>query len=82
MAELVVRNVEPAIVSRLKERADLHRRSVEEEHRAILRDALTNSDQETGATTFEAYLRQMPDVGDDADFSRTGGLIRDIDLAE
>ncbi len=32
--------------------------------------------------TFEAYLRQMPDVGTDADFSRIEGSIRDVNLAE
>ncbi|MGO8747696.1 MAG: FitA-like ribbon-helix-helix domain-containing protein, partial [Thermoguttaceae bacterium] len=40
MAELLVRDVEPAILARLKQRADEHRRSVEDEHRAILRDVL------------------------------------------
>jgi plasmid stability protein len=79
MAELVVRDVEPVLVARLKQRADQHRRSVEDEHREILRDALLASDQET---TFEAYLRKMPDVGTDADFSRVEGSIRDVELAE
>jgi hypothetical protein len=37
---------------------------------------------ETTAMTFEAYLRTMPDVGTDADFSRIAGSLRDIDLAE
>jgi len=65
-----------AIVARLKERADEHRRSVEDEHRAILRDVLLEGDQETPTLTFEAYLRQMPDVGTDGDFSRIEGSIR------
>lgn len=82
MAELIVRDVDPTIVARLKERADQHRRSVEDEHRAILRDALLAGEQGTPAITFEAYLRQMPDVGTDADFSRIEGSIRDINLAE
>jgi hypothetical protein len=30
----------------------------------------------------EAYLRKMPDVGTDADFSRIEGSIRDVNLAE
>jgi antitoxin FitA len=76
MAELVVRDVEPAIVARLKQRADEHRRSVEDEHKTILRDALMAGDQETTAMTFEAYLMKMPDVGTDADFSRTEGSLR------
>jgi plasmid stability protein len=80
MAELLVRDVEPAIVARLKQRADEHRRSIEEEHRAILRDALLEGDREVPTLTFEAYLRQMPDVGTDEDFSRIEGPIRDVNL--
>ena len=82
MAELVVREVEPAIIAKLKERADMHRRSVEDEHRAILRDTLLVGDQDLSTMTFEEYLRKMPDVGTDADFSRIDGSIRDVDLAE
>ena len=82
MAELLVRDVEPAILARLKKRADEHRRSVEDEHRAILRDVLLVGDKETPAMTFEAYLRKMPDVGTDADFSRIEGSIRDVNLAQ
>jgi antitoxin FitA len=81
MAELLVRDVEPALVARLKQRADEHRRSVEDEHRAILRDVLLVGDRETPTLTFEAYLRKMPDVGTDADFSRIEGSIRDVNLA-
>ncbi len=82
MAELLVRDVEPAILARLKQRADEHRRSVEDEHKAILRDVLLAGGQETREMTFEAYLRSMPDVGTDADFSRIEGSIRDVNLAE
>jgi plasmid stability protein len=65
----------------LKERAEKHRRSVEDEHRAILRDTLLVGDQDL-STTFEEYLRKMPDVGRDADFSRIEGSIRDVDLVK
>ncbi len=82
MAELVVRDVEPVIVAKLKQRADEHRRSIEDEHRAILRDVLLADDQASPTIAFEAYLRMMPDVGTDADFSRIEGSIRDLDLAE
>ncbi|MBI2477211.1 MAG: hypothetical protein HYV60_00725 [Planctomycetia bacterium] len=34
------------------------------------------------AMTFESYLRTMPDVGTDADFSRIEGSMRDVDLAD
>jgi hypothetical protein len=40
MVELVVRDLDPALVAKLKQRADMHCRSVEEEHEAILRDVL------------------------------------------
>jgi plasmid stability protein len=38
MTQLLVRNLEPTIVKRLKERARLHGVPVEEEHRRILRE--------------------------------------------
>jgi plasmid stability protein len=82
MAELIVRAVEPDIVAKLKERAEKHSRSVEEEHKAILRDVLMPNDQETSAMTFEEYLREMPDVGMDADFSRIDGSMRDVNLTD
>ena len=87
MAELIVRDVEPEIVCKLTQRAEEHRRSVEEEHRAILRDTLLSdvsetANSQTAAMTFEPYVRAMPDVGEDADFSRITGNIRSADLAD
>ena len=82
MAELTVREIEPAIIAKLKERAERHGRSVEEEHRAILRDTLLEDRGEMPTMTFEAYLRTMPNVGTDADFARIEGSIRDIDLTD
>jgi plasmid stability protein len=38
MTQLLVRNLEPAVIKRLKERARLHGVAVEEEHRRILRE--------------------------------------------
>jgi plasmid stability protein len=40
MAQLIVRNLDPELVARLKLRAAEHGRSVEAEHREILRQAL------------------------------------------
>ena len=40
MIELVMRQVEPEIVAKLKERADQHCHSVEDELRQILKDAV------------------------------------------
>lgn len=82
MAELVVHDVEPALVAKLQQRADEHRRTIEDEHRSILRDALLPLNHESSAMTFEGYLRNMPEVGIDADFSRADGSIREVDLTE
>jgi plasmid stability protein len=38
MTQLLVRNLEPIIIKRLKERARLHGVAVQEEHRRILRE--------------------------------------------
>lgn len=38
MTQLLVRNLEPMVIKRLKERARLHGIAVEEEHRRILRE--------------------------------------------
>ena len=74
MAELLVRDVEPAILARLKQRADEHRRSVEDEHRAILRDVLLAGDQETPAMTFEAYLAENARRGNGCGFFKNRGI--------
>jgi antitoxin FitA len=81
MDELILREVEPSIMAKLRERAARHRRSVDEEHLAILRETLLDDSDTAPAMTFEAYLRTMPDVGVDADFSRIDGAIREVDLS-
>ncbi|HVT43307.1 MAG TPA: DNA-binding protein [Thermoanaerobaculia bacterium] len=68
MARLIVRNIEEDLVRELKVRAARHGRSAEEEHRQILRRVL----QERHGSTLKESLSEMPDVGDDADFERTG----------
>lgn len=73
MAQLIVRNVDEDLVRRLRQRAAERGRSAEEEHRRILRAALRSD----GLLT---RLRQMPDVGGDADFERSPELPRDIDI--
>jgi plasmid stability protein len=40
MAQLIVRNLDDALVAKLKQRAAEHGRSAEAEHREILREAL------------------------------------------
>ena len=66
MSQLVVRNVEEAIVRALKRRAVRHGRSAEAEHREILRAALTD---EVAAGSFKELLASMPNVGRDEDFA-------------
>ena len=76
MAQLIVRNIEEEVVQALKERAVLHRRSAEAEHREILREALVAEPAEDP----KAVLLDMPDVGEDSDFARIRDLPRRIDL--
>ena len=73
MAQLIVRNVDEDLVKRLKERAVKHGRSAEEEHRQLLRTALRSEG-------LIARLRDMPDLGLDADFGRAPDLPRDVEL--
>ncbi len=73
MAQLIVRNLAPALVQALKRRAAANGRSAEEEHREILRTALEPQ-------PMKAMLLDMPEVGDDADFERPVEHERDVAL--
>jgi plasmid stability protein len=64
VAQLIVRDIEKALVDLLKRRAAAHGRSAEAEHREILRAAL----RPRPAASLKQHLLSMPDVGDDADF--------------
>ena len=66
MNNLLVRNLEPAVVQALKQSAALHGRSTEAEHREILKQALLGSKERSFAQT----LAEMPMVGLDSDFER------------
>ena len=77
MGQLVVRNLDPEMIRRLKIRAAKRGRSAEAEHREILREALLP--QRRGATLKE-HLLAVPPVGDDRDFDRINDLGRDVDL--
>ena len=68
MANLIVRNVDEAIVKALKVRAGRHGVSAEAEHRKVLADALLKPRKRS----FAQVLSSMPNVGRDADFERTG----------
>ena len=67
MAQLIVRDLDPLLVRRLRARAVQHGRSAEAEHREILRRALGG--RAAGRTLGEAIL-SIPSVGADADFAR------------
>ena len=63
-ANLVVRNIEPAVVQALKLAAARHGRSAEAEHREILRNALGRPPRRP----LHEVLASIPDVGLDEDF--------------
>ena len=76
MAQLIVRNVDEALVRELKVRAAAKRVSAEAEHREILRQALAPS---RPRETLKELLLDMPAGGRDADFARprdTGRRLR------
>jgi plasmid stability protein len=80
MAQLLVRGLDPALVGRLKERAAEHGVSAEEEHRRILRAALSDD----SVPAFADHLLSMPDVGEDSLFERArehpSDYPRDVEL--
>ena len=67
MAQLIVRNLDEELVTRLRQRAAQHRRSTEAEHREILREVLLPSRHRS---SLKEHLLTMPDVGTDQDFER------------
>ena len=77
MAQLIVRNIDEELVRRLKLRAAAKGRSAEAEHRAILRQVLESDKSEK---SIKAFLLEMPDVGDDDDFSRGADVGREVEL--
>jgi plasmid stability protein len=77
MAQLIVRNLDPDLVHRLKIRAAQHGRSMEAEHREILRQALQEPQPKA---TLKSWLLAIPPVGDDADFERVQDRGREVEL--
>ena len=66
MANLIVRNLDPRIVTALKQRAALHGRSAEAEHRSLLESVLLQPTRKS----FTEALAGIPNVGRDEDFER------------
>ena len=77
MAQLIVRNIDDALVKRLKRRAAEHGRSMEAEHREILRHALAGR---AARRSLKQLLLDMPDAGEDRDFERVPGRFRQASL--
>jgi len=77
MAQLIVRELEEAVVRALKLRAAKKGVSAEAEHRAILRGVLLRR----SSRSFKEALLAMPNVGDDADFAIDRDLDRDDGLS-
>jgi plasmid stability protein len=73
MAQLMVRNLTEDLVKALKRRAAKHNRSAEQEHREILEAVLRGPRKRSLAEV----LSSMPNVGEDADFSREQADRRD-----
>ncbi|MBE9060835.1 DNA-binding protein [cf. Phormidesmis sp. LEGE 11477] len=66
MANLIVRNIDDAIVKALKQRASRHGVSAEAEHRKILEQVLL----QPAKKSFAEVLSSIPNVGNDSDFER------------
>lgn len=78
MPQLLVRNIEPAVVKKLRRRAAAQGVSVEEAHRRVLRSALLGTQPDLPKNFIE-YLRSIPP--DDApEFPRARDLPRDVAL--
>jgi plasmid stability protein len=77
VAQLIVRNIDDDLVKLLRLRAAQNRRSAEAEHREILRQALRGG---ADAATFDAFLLEIPNVGDDRDFERVRDKGRKVAL--
>jgi len=75
MAQLIVRNLDDEIVRRLRKLAAASGRSVEAEHREILKRTLLGTKR--GASLKEILL-DMPSVGRDDDFARRPSRPRKI----
>ena len=66
MANLIVRDIDDAIVKALKQRASLHGVSAEDEHHRILEQVLL----QPARKSFAEVLSLIPTVGENSDFER------------
>ena len=77
MAQLVVRKLESKVVMELRKRAARSGRSMEAEHREILRAALLPT---RGKESLKELLLLVPAVGQDSDFARPKSRPRRVRL--
>ena len=77
MAQLIVRNLDPELVSELRRRAAESGRSTEAEHRELLRSVLKPGRK---PTPLKSLLLRMPAVGQDSDFARDRRKARPVRL--
>ena len=78
MSQLLVRDIEPAVVRRLRSLAAAQGVSVEEAHRRLLRSALVG-DNPGPKRNFIEYLRCIP-PSEAGEFPRTSDLPRPVEL--
>jgi plasmid stability protein len=88
VAQLLVRNLDPGVVKKLRLKAARAGVSMEEEHRRILRGALgvgpgkgralpgKKSGRKRPRMDFKQFLLSMPNVGDDRVFERDRSPMR------
>lgn len=78
MPQLLVRDIEPAVVRKLRSSAAAQGVSLEEAHRRLLRSALVGN-QPGPKGDFIEYLRSIPQ-GEEVEFPRSADLPREITL--
>lgn len=77
----MLRKLDESLVQKHKEPAAKNGVSTEEKRR-ILNEAMNGRDGGKSKMSFKEFLMSMPDVGNDKDFARIEGSIRDVDLSD
>jgi plasmid stability protein len=77
MRQLLVRGVEDGVVAALRARAARNGRSVEAEHRELLREALLPRRRRK---SLKEHLLSIPEVGEEGDFARPSETPRRVRL--
>jgi plasmid stability protein len=76
MPQLIVRNLDEAVVKKLRQKAASQGLSVEETHRRLLREVLLKPGHEARPPNIKEHLAGMPAVGEDSDFTLARGANR------